>query len=165
MKPPFGSFSLRHAHLHLPHACRAADPAASATHTAPGHSVGRAEPNTHVSRLPWQPLPVRWHIFPGGTSSCTQMPGMLTAAVRLPLLHAPGTSGLLRAAERDGECGDWAGGEGEGGKGCCNGCGCRKERRIAGSGQGSRNGGTRRPGVTECIRDGRGVLGEDRCSR
>ena len=154
----------RHARCHLLRARRAAGPAASAVHAALGRSAGRAELDADVSRLPWQPLPAWWDIFSDGTSTRTQMPGMFSAAVCLPLLHASRTPGLLRAAERDGEGGDWAAREGEGTEGCCEGSGCREEHRVGGSGQGSRNGGTRWPAVTKRIRDGRGVLGEDRCS-
>ena len=92
------------------------------------------------------------------------MPRMFSAAVRLAPLSAPRTSGLLRAAERDGEGGDWAARKGEGTAGCEKGGGCREEQRVAGSGQGRRNGGSRWTAVTKRIRDGRGVLGEDRCS-
>ena len=163
-KEAFLAFFSDHARCHLLRARRAAGPAASAVHAALGRSAGRAELDADVSRLPWQPLPAWWDIFSDGTSSHTQMPGMFSAAVCLPLLHASRTSGLLRAAERDGEGGDWAAHEGEGTEGCCEGGGCRKEHRVGGSGQGSHNGGTRWPAVTKRIRDGRGVLGEDRCS-
>jgi hypothetical protein len=161
------SRSRPNARCHLLRARRAADPATSAIHAALGCSAGRAgraEHDADVSRLPWKPLPAWWDIFSDGTSSRTQMPGMLSAAVCLPLLYAPRTTGLLRAAERDGEGGDWAAREGEGTEGCCKGGGCREEHRVRGSGQGSRNGGTGWPAVTKRIRDGRGVLSEDRCS-